>query len=160
MKLNKNKAMIAALSITIVIMVIVTFYLRTFLFKDTSSPTVIQNQVKASNQSYEKVLPINEASPTITSLPQQAVNPGELSGTSSPSPTEIVLAYISPTGSLATSSSSLQTTLSPTLMVSQYQSSPSAMVTRLQSLPQTGIITNAVMIIMFASSLIFLSFIF
>lgn len=160
MKLNKNQAIVAALSITIVIMVVVTFYLRTFFFKDTSTSTVIQNQVKASNESYEKVLPINSASPTALPSVQPSIGTAGLLGTTTPSPTEIVLAYISPTGLLPTGSTTLSGTIGPTRNLTQSVSSPSAMVTKLQSLPQTGVITNAAIIMIIASTLIFVAFIF
>lgn len=82
----------------------------------------------------------------------------ETSPSSPPSPTEIVLTYQNPT---PTSTATLSGTATPKPSVTVVTSViPTVMPTKVATLPQTGFITNAIILFGVSALVIFISFIF
>lgn len=109
------------------------FYIGYILTSNQEKPSTIAPQkTKAQTGSYSKFIAL-EISPSLT-----------------PTPTEIVLAYQNPTPSLSATASGTATP-KVTLTITP---------TKIATLPQTGFITNAIILFGVSALVIFISFIF
>lgn len=156
--LKKNKQLLVALAFVAVIMIVVTIYMGTIYFSTSGTPPtqpVIQTKVKATDENLEKVLVLNNPSPTIPVIPTDiVVAPTSMvlastDNSATPTPTEIILAFNTPM---------VSSYLSPTS--STYISTTSATITRMQTLPKTGFFSNSLILFAVASTLIFVAFLF
>ncbi|MFN4212600.1 MAG: hypothetical protein ACK4FL_01385 [Microgenomates group bacterium] len=149
--MKKSKIVtILLLAMTIILMVGI-FYIAALLtnnFSENSSP-VITVKTKAQSKTYSRTIAFNispsSSSPSPTLTPTPILSP---TAYLTPTPTEIILAYNnpSPTGNATVSATVTET--------------PSISPTKPISLPDTGYISNALILFATAAFFIFFAFIF
>ncbi len=115
-------------------------------FKFSGSPAKAPTQevvTKAQNKTYLKYVALENVSPTVVPLPTSEVtpNPTGTTLTSTPSPTEIIIALSTPTSSATEGG---QTVAEPTTIA---------------ELPTTGIIQGSVVMFLIAASMIVFAFV-
>lgn len=155
MQSKKNNIITVVLLFFVVILVIAVVLIGRALSTKTSKTTnaaVAPKKVKASNVSYSKLIVLTKSqdnpfvttalSPTVVT--QLSSTPGPtVTSQSTPTVTEMLLAA---------------SKTSPTVQSSSKSAAiASATATVVKSLPVTGVITNSLMILLFAASLVFLS---
>lgn len=168
---NKKYTTIGLLVLLIVTLIGVAIYM-TFSLTATPEPVRTTQKVKAEGETFNKVVVLNTTptgtasnaangvSPTISSSPLT-----QSTGAPNATPTEIILAYKNPTvtgGVLSGTpvvTGGVSGTISP-IPSSSLSGTVVPSVTKIQSLPQTGLITNSLFIVVAATTLIFVAFIF
>ena len=147
--MKRSRLVTFILLVITAVLVVISLYVA-FLLADNSSTTsapIVSVKTKAQSKTYTRKIDFNLLTPTLTPTPTLsptlAVTPNEFS---SPTPTEVILAYNNPSPTDATSDS-LEITDSPTP-------------TKTTTLPETGYINNALIIFASATLLIFLALIF
>ncbi|MDO8609008.1 MAG: hypothetical protein Q7R95_00510 [bacterium] len=167
MKNNKSKIItIILIGMTIILMIAIFYIGLQLTNSNVQQAPIALKKTKAASTTYNKLVAINQnplRSPTIV--------PSEIpliSITITPIPTEIILAqaalytpYVSPSiTQQAVISPSLS--FSPTIQISNTAGviSVSSIITKTSTLPQTGMITNSLIMFAVASVFVFLSFLF
>lgn len=138
---KRPKTVTIVLLVMTVGLMLAIFYIGYVLTATTEKvPMIAPQTTKAQNASYSKFIALDT---TVTSVsPTLAIT---ASPSPTPSPTEIILAQ-NPTVTLTASTSGTIT--------------PSATPSKARTLPQTGFITNAIILFGLSALIIFISFIF
>ncbi len=149
--MKKSKLMTVILLLITAFLIILSFYVAYLLADNssTSSSPILSVKTKAQSKTYTRTIALNSANLYSTPTPFLSPTLFYISPTEvlSPTPTEIILVYTNPSPTVITGS-----------VFENVDSSPSA--TKLTALPETGYISNALIIFFGATVLIFLAFIF
>lgn len=133
--MNKGQAKIVTIILLVMTvgLMLAIFYIGYVLTTNTEKPrTIAPQKTKAQSGSYNKFIAL-EITPSLT-----------------PTPTEIVLAYQNPTPTLSATASGTVTPKVTATITS----------TKVATLPQSGFITNAIILFGVSALVIFISFIF
>lgn len=148
--MKKSQLITILLLIMTFVLMGAVFYIVSIL--NSASPefsSIAPVKTKAQSVTYSRTIALNTTAspptltPTLTSTPTPTPTSTE---TATPTPTEIILAYASPSATVTFSS--------------ENEVSSSVSPTKTTILPETGYITNALVIFAAASLLIFFAFIF
>lgn len=172
MAIQRKQVTIGLLITVILILVGVALYMTLF-YTAVPEPERTTQKVKAEGETFNKVVVLNSNEPT---NPPSAINPTDVSSSPTPpvggptgaqeaalpnaTPTEIILAYKNPTVTpgLSGAVSATTGTITPTEAIKS--GTPSASITKMKSLPQTGLLTNSLVAVGTALTLIVVSFVF
>lgn len=162
-KIKINTQTVIIISVIVVLLFSIVYISTVLNTKEQSAITPIKT--KAANTTYKKLIALNvetvtpEVSPTETEIPSdpsptieitpevEATPTDSVDGT--PTPTEVILAYNNPTVTVSSTGSSYLSTDSKT---------PTPK--KVSSLPETGFITNGLIIFAASSLMIFFAFLF
>ncbi len=152
--MNKKSKIITVLLLVMTVGLMLSIFYIGYVLTATpeKSPQIAPRKTKAQSTGYSKIISLNtqgglqntQLTPTVT--PTGSPTP---SISLTPSPTEIILAYQNPTVTTTMSTPSVTVT-----------ASASATPTKTRSLPETGFITNAIVLFGVSVLVIFVSFIF